>query len=82
MSATNDGGPAFPVAYGPHSGESGMSLRDWFAGQAIGPLMASDGVEMHVLKGGIKIEDLPDFLAPIAYQIADAMLRARKARHD
>lgn len=34
----NNGGPAFPE---PCDSESeGMSLRDWFAGQALGPLIA------------------------------------------
>ena len=41
--STNDGGPAFPVASRAIGnsdvfdigGESGMSLRDWFAGQII-----------------------------------------------
>jgi len=42
----NNGGPAFPVnpgdnAYGGTTPESlyGMTLRDWFAGQAVGPLI-------------------------------------------
>lgn len=41
MSSTNDGGPAFPFPSGPeprvnayHDRSEGMSLRDWFAGQA------------------------------------------------
>ena len=28
----NDGGPAFPIL---RSDQAGMSLRDWFAGQAL-----------------------------------------------
>ena len=33
MSTINDGGPAFPRhAY---DGHDGMTLRDWFAGQAL-----------------------------------------------
>lgn len=47
MSA-NDGGPAFPEsASGPYPngeivmGRPGMSLRDWFAGQALAGLLAS-----------------------------------------
>lgn len=41
MTPINDGGPAFPKpldpypnAQGMESGTHGMSLRDWFAGQA------------------------------------------------
>lgn len=44
----------------------GMTLRDWFAGQAIAGLMAND-------------EDYADATAAVvAYKIADAMLAARK----
>ena len=46
-------------------GQEGMTLRDWFAGQALGSLsMASD------LKT----------VAEIAYQVADAMLEQRAKR--
>jgi hypothetical protein len=43
MITANDGGQAFPIAY-PESHSikvSGMSLRDWFAGQALAGLLAS-----------------------------------------
>ena len=43
--------------------QSGMSLRDWFAGQAIGHLTA--------------IHSSPSFIAKVAYDVADAMLAAR-----
>ena len=38
MSAPNDGLPAFPLATSSGSNETvnGMTLRDWFAGQALG----------------------------------------------
>ena len=74
----NDGGPAFPVpmftreADGqPMSpteyGLGGMTLRDWFAGQALIALP-------HIGCGGdLNIEDA----AKAAYQFADAMLKAR-----
>ena len=39
MSTINDGGPAFPHVGNPQSGfdyiAMGMTLRDWFAGQAL-----------------------------------------------
>jgi hypothetical protein len=69
-----DGGPAFPsagivtpdgIAY------EGMSLRDWFAGQALA------GIVQGLMKG-IRFEDVPK-LAADCYGIADAMLAARKA---
>jgi hypothetical protein len=69
----NDGGPAFPKTGSYHDGstaeydsrdESGMSLRDWLAGQAlVSPYTHS--------------ESSPDRIAEWAYQIADAMLLAR-----
>ena len=48
--ATNDGGPAFPVPMVPCDNqggftdvrEQGLSLRDWFAGQALAGILASD----------------------------------------
>ena len=66
-----DGGPAFPRACdecshegaGCHIGHAGMSLRDWFAGQALVGLLANDRPISHV--------------APDAYAIADAMLVER-----
>ena len=69
------GGPAFPlhIASPPGSGGGahsyyGMTLRDWFAGQAVMGLIASNDAE-----AGDRIEDVPAY----AYQIADAMLKAR-----
>jgi hypothetical protein len=62
MSAKQDGGPAFPSA-----GEfDGMSLRDWFAGQAMKVLLEFD-----------KSYDYMD-MAYAAYTAADCMLQARR----
>lgn len=38
MSAINDGGPAFPIPSGGQP-QPGMSLRDWFAGQALAGML-------------------------------------------
>ena len=60
MSAT--GGPAFP----------GMTLRDWFAGQALIGILGS--------RNGFLV-DVGTENAPMwAYQVADAMLAARKPK--
>jgi hypothetical protein len=59
----NDGGPAFPTRY--HEDMHGMTLRDWFAGQALQGLLASTKTS-----DGLAI-------AKDAYILADAMLRAR-----
>ena len=72
----DDGGPAFPFPSGPepkvdryHDRSEGMSLRDWFAGQALAGILSCSAV---VVVG------LPKFaLAQDAYEIADAMLKAR-----
>ncbi len=60
----DDGGPAFPV-YAPGL-SNGMSLRDWFAGQALAGIAVRDTV--------LPFEDE----AAAAYRYADAMLAARK----
>jgi len=66
----NDGGAAFPI----HPGVlvagkySGMTLRDWFAGQAL------QG-RAHRLNSPF---DHRDILASDCYAIADAMIKARK----
>ena len=78
---TNDGGPAFPhpncTFVDPHDSgiretvvrdHRGMSLRDWFAGQAL----AGNLDEM------ISMIDEPGAIAIMAYAIADAMIEARK----
>ena len=74
MSKINDGGPAFPRAsLGEDNGDrygtqDGMSLRDWFAGQALAGQMANPHTEE---------ADLVE-LARVAYRAADVMLYARR----
>lgn len=77
MSA-NDGGPAFPVQtfFNPNSGEmgntgqywdgNGMSLRDWFAGQALAVMLYD-----------VQLSGSFDRYANAAYGLADAMLAER-----
>lgn len=69
----NDGGPAFPrsavandygIAYGE---QDGMTLRDWFAGQIIAGWSANPNV---IVRPGSSLS--------AAYELADAMLAARK----
>jgi uncharacterized protein YodC (DUF2158 family) len=64
MADIKDGGPAFP-----HQGYShqGLSIRDWFAGQALAGLIV-----VHPQVNGL------DALAVDAYRIADAMLAERE----
>ena len=59
---TNSGGQAFPQL-----NSTGMTLRDWFAGQAL-----TGNWEIMV-----EIDD-PKPIARMAYAMADAMIEARK----
>lgn len=74
-----DGGPAFPNPaladpdYRPVSGDAGMSLRDYFAGQALAGIMSN--CDNTGLNGWSDIQDLA---AKYAYAVADAMLAARE----
>lgn len=72
MGKHKDGDPAFPrAALGedcgkPYGQQEGMSLRDWFAGQALAGQDVDTGS--------------PGTTAAWAYRIADAMLAAREYR--
>lgn len=74
----DDGGPAFPYSftdvYGHVIAFNGMSLRDYFAGQASIALGAGTA---HPQSPGITEEDYAA-CAEQAYEFADAMLEARK----
>lgn len=77
----NDGGPAFPrPPFTPKdshdqfaqagfaaTGHPGMSLRDWFAGQALAGILTSDE------KSEMGISDVVES----SFEIADAMLERR-----
>lgn len=76
MSTINDGGPAFPsgVTFGENGAfiyapQPGMTLREWFAGQALAGMMADPNVE------GSHAQ-----IADCCYAYADAMIVARKRR--
>ena len=72
----NDGGAAFPISVALHKsgdviyGTDGMSLRDWFAGQALAGL--TNGARG---TGWRKSE-----LAKDAFAFADAMITAREGK--
>ncbi|MCA0318193.1 MAG: hypothetical protein LCH88_09005 [Proteobacteria bacterium] len=80
-----DGGPAFPGTWTEmHTGmpyqfsAPGMSLRDWFAGQALGGIYASREQYLSILadRGAT---DPEIYVAIVAYRMADGMLAARQA---
>ena len=65
------GGPAFGHGNPEQGGDPGMSLRDWFAGQALAGIMAChshEGFSLH-----------PSDCASWAFDVADAMLKARES---
>lgn len=77
MRGRNDGGPVSPTYASDSRGaahnttfepQGGMTIRDWFAGQALAGLLASEAW----------CRDRPDDVARAAYEQADAMLEARK----
>ena len=72
----NDGGPAFPhFKTDPYSSkvelcpQGGMTLRDYFAGQALAGALADPTCDIS-----------PVELAKIAYREADAMIAEREAK--
>jgi hypothetical protein len=73
MNKINKSGPAFPTG---NDYEKGMTLRDYFAAQALTGAQIWDAVlngEKAQFCGGV------DKLAEAAYAVADAMLKAREA---
>ena len=73
MKEVETGGPAFPVGSGDMRDPMGMTLRDYFAGQALAGMACTD------YAWSISSEKLAGY----AYDAADAMLAARKGvQHD
>ena len=75
---TNTGGPAFPIAIDIGQGvecHTGMTLRDYFAAKAMTTMFYPAIME------SIRTDEDLDCLkvAGFAYQMADAMLKAREA---
>lgn len=81
MTTTRDGGPAFPdseLSCGPRPG---MSLRDWFAGQALaGALIGEDRYAADKVHQSFEVNRFSWLSrhARDAYAIADAMLKERE----
>jgi len=80
---SNDGGAAFPVMYV----SEGMTLRDYFAGQALAAICSGIEVEVDELDANGKYADhnmkmLHDCAGIRAYGYADAMLAARERKED
>jgi len=80
MSAPDDGGPAFPSGKSEKTGYEntlpyyeGMTLRDWFAGQALAGMMAYQNSS----RGDFHTNCDDETIAKTTYAYADAMLTAR-----
>lgn len=68
----DDGGPAHSTRFGNGYGQDGMTLMDWFAGQALTGIIASPGCQ-------------PDDAsrigtAELAYEFASAMIAEKRRR--
>jgi hypothetical protein len=73
----NDGGPAFPLqdwdeCIQTHRIESGMTLRDWFAGQALAGFTANP--RMIDSRSTATLEIVSEW----SFEAADAMIKARR----
>lgn len=85
----NDGGPAFPFDekndHGSlYHGNPGMTLRDYFAAKALTGYAANARVMDNAIdgwteSGGQRELCVAEYLAGLAYEVADAMLKARSA---
>ena len=94
---SNDGGAAFPVVDGYHKdgrhrgGESGMTLRDYFAGQALAGFVGQwekeiyeagvDEISNEKRSQRVRAEWIQR-AANTSYGYADAMLAARERKED
>lgn len=72
--------PAFPHETGPYL-VKGMTLREYFAGQALAGLLANPGgpVQARADTGWGFCNVQPDQLAHLAYELADDMIDAGQA---
>jgi hypothetical protein len=73
----NDGGPAFPLqdwdeCIQTHRTETGMALRDWFAGQALTGFTANP--RMIDSRSTSTLEIVSEW----SFEAADAMIKARR----
>ena len=75
MTNTPDNPQAFPQIGGDYFDESGMTLRDYFAGQALAKI-----IDMLDRQGNDPAFDFDGYAAKGAYEIADAMLAERSKK--
>jgi hypothetical protein len=64
--------PAFPIGSGDMRDPTGMTLRDYFAAKAMQAVITGYATQN-------KVDSYSDYWAGFAYEMADAMLKAREA---
>ena len=77
--AKNDGGPAFPTFTGEsRDNAAGMSLRDYFAAQALEGWLAF-GTPQRILEhaSAETVKSTDEMIVARCYQLADAMIAER-----
>ena len=86
MSKEQTGGPAFARPLSQHDtklpgqpvpSQDGMTLRDWFAGEAVGAIIRRMPADMVFRSGVTGFRNQCAEVALAAYQIADAMIEQR-----
>lgn len=75
-----DGGPAFPLPGDYTADGRGMSLRDYFAAQALTCMADAEALVAIRAEAAAKRCDPSEMVAAFVYDIADAMLKAREGR--
>jgi hypothetical protein len=71
------GGPAFPQQDNTLLEKKGMTLRDYFAAKAMNGLMSLPLQELTSYTSLTQKKEVKDFVVDVAYEVADAMLKAR-----
>ena len=82
---SNDGGSAFPLINDhthPTTINNGMTLRDYFAGQALNGMISGDAQPYISIKESADGIVQEGETASRAYRYADAMLAARERKED
>ena len=77
----NDGGPAFPMGYHPEGSNNdhfGMTIRDVFAAAALQGILS--GADRSTVKYLENMRYPAGEMSSAAYNIADAMLKAREVK--
>lgn len=79
MSVVYDTSYAFPRSSASFGAQTGMSMRDYFAGQALAGLLAglTSADNRELMKRGMTSAEIDLMLAKGAYQLAGAMLTIR-----